>query len=131
MRTVLVTTFYETLDYCFRTVLADMLGQEVLGAVFGLLKLKGIPREDVPSRFDEVADVLMKALGTSSRVLIHKTVTEMYGQYSEPLKFSFWDSFRDQLQLLKDMVTNNHLVPRREIEEPKYDSLHLSKNALT
>ena len=117
MRTTLVDTFYDTLDYCFETVLGDMLGSGVREAVYLLLDRNGIPRMDISNRFDDTVEVLTKVLGTCSRVLVHRTVAEMYKQYSQRLEFSYQDSLRDRLALLKASVIANHLVPRRLNEE--------------
>ena len=117
MRTPLVTTFYETLDYCFDTVLRDMLGTEVRETVFGLLGKNGIPREDVSTRFDETVEVMVRVLGSCSRVVVLRTIAEMCKQYSQRMEFSYQDSLRDRLELLKNSVVANHLVPKRLHED--------------
>jgi len=46
MRSDVVTTFYETLDYCFEQALRDILGQSVQGSVYELLERNRIPGRD-------------------------------------------------------------------------------------
>ena len=124
MRTALVDTFYETLDYCFETVLGEMLGKAVQDSVYGLLERNGIQRREIATRFDDVVEVLTKSLGTCSRVVIHRTVTEMYRQYSQRLDFSYNDSLRERLMLLKESTVANHLVPKRTFESSSLDGLY-------
>jgi len=47
MRSDVVTTFYETLDYCFEQALRDILGQSVQGSVYELLERNRIHRRDL------------------------------------------------------------------------------------
>ncbi|HZD12554.1 MAG TPA: hypothetical protein VE177_03430 [Candidatus Binatus sp.] len=123
MRASSVTTFYETLDYCFDKVLCDILGKEVQTSVYQLLERNRISRKDVSNRFDDVVSVMTKFLGTSSRVVIQRTVVEMFKQYSQRVTFSYSDSLKDQLEVLKGSVTANHLAPKRLWENISFDSL--------
>lgn len=121
MRTSTVTTFYETLDFCFETVLGDMLGREVRDTVFGMIERNGIPRRDVSVRFDDAVAIMVKVLGNCSRVLVLRTIKEMCNQYFQRMEFSYQDSLRDQLMLLKESVLANHLVPRRMHDDGSLD----------
>ena len=127
MRTSTVTTFYETLDYCFETVLGDMLGREVRDTVFGMIERNGIPRREVSARFDDAVAIMVKVLGNCSRVLVLRTIKEMCRQYSQRMEFSYQDSLRDQLMLLKESVVANHLVPRRMLDIASLDEFALPR----
>lgn len=98
-----------------------MLGKAVRDSIYALLERNGIQRKDVASRFDDVVQVLMRSLGTCSRVVIYRTVAEMYKQYSQRMDFSYEDSLRDCLALLKESVVANHLVPGRLYESSTFD----------
>ena len=124
MRGSLVETFYETLHYCFDTVVGEMLGTVVRDSVYSLLERSGIQRREFGTRFDNVVEVLTKTLGTCSRVIVHRTVTEMYKQYSQRMDFNYEDSLRDHLMLLKEQAVTNHLMPRRRYETSSFDSLY-------
>ena len=124
MRASLVETFYETLDYCFDTVIEEMLGPVVKDSVYGLLQRNGIERRDFGTRFDSVVEVLTRTLGTCSRVVVHRTVTEMYKQYSQRMDFVYQDSLREHLTMLKEAVVSNHLMPRRRFDNSTFDSLY-------
>lgn len=63
----------------------------------------------------------MRVLGTCSRVVVHRTVSEMYKQYSQRLDFSYSDSLKDRLALLKETVLSNHLVPKKHYEGTAFD----------
>src|SRR5215831_16248248 len=104
MRSPMETVFQETLGFCFASTLKDTLGPAVCESVYGLLEKNGIRRDDVSSRFDDTVAVLGKALGASFRVLVHRTVLEMFHQFSQRVDFSYQDSLRDKLLILKETV---------------------------
>lgn len=109
------------MGYCFESVLHDMLGPMVRDSVYDLLAKDGIPRHEVSNRFDDTVQAMDRVLGKCSRVVIHKTVAEMYKQYSQRFVASYQDSLRDQLSLLKETVVANHLVPRKLTSESGVD----------
>ena len=123
MRSSLVEMFHETLGSCFASTLKDMLGLTVCESVYGLLERNGIPRGEISNRFDDTVTVLTKALGASSRVLVHRTVVEMFRQYSQRAEFSYQDSLRDRLIVLKEAVVANHLIPKSRHDGIDFDSV--------
>ena len=123
LRSSLVDIFYETLGYCFGKVLVETLGPTVQASVYDLLGRSGIKKEDISNRFDDVVQALTKTLGTSSRVIVHRTVVEMFKQYSQRLDFSYTDSLRERLALLKETVVANHVLPSRLRDESAFDSV--------
>ena len=123
MRSSLVDTFYESLGYCFGKVLLETLGPKVQAAVYDLLARSGIRKEEISNRFDDVVQALTSTLGTASRVVVHRTVVEMFKQYSQRLDFSYTDSLRDRLALLKEAVVANHVLPRRLHDDGTFDSV--------
>jgi len=118
-----VESFHETLGYCFGKVLLETLGPKVQAAVYDLIVRSGIRKDDIANRFDDVVQALTSTLGTSSRVVIHRTVVEMFKEYSQRLDFSYTDSLRERLALLKEAVVANHVLPRRLREEETFDSI--------
>jgi hypothetical protein len=123
LRSSLVDTFYESLGYCFGKVLLETLGPKVQAAVYDLLARSGIRKEEISNRFDDVVTALTRTLGTSSRVVVHRTVVEMFKEYSQRLDFSYTDSLRDRLALLKEAVVANHVLPRRVRDDGTFDSV--------
>jgi len=123
LRSSLVDSFYETLGYCFGKVLLETLGAKVQASVYDLLGRSGIRKEDISNRFDDVVQALTSALGTCSRVVIHRTAVEMFKEYSQRLDFSYTDSLRDRLALLKEAVVANHVLPHRLRDESAFDSV--------
>ncbi len=115
--------FHETLGLCFASTLKDMLGLAVCQSVYGLLERNGIPRGEISNRFDDTVTVLTKSLGTSSRVLVHRTVVEMFRQYSQGAEFSYQDSLRDRLIVLKEAVLANHLMPKSRHDGIDFNSV--------
>ena len=123
MRSPLTEIFYETLGYCFGKVLLETLGPTVQASIYNLLERSGIRKEDISNRFDDVVQALTSTLGTCSRVVVHRTAVEMFQEYSQRLDFSYTDSLRDRLALLKDAVVANHVLPRRLRDESAFDSV--------
>ena len=123
MQGSLVEAFHETLGRCFASSLRDMLGSAVCESIYGVLERNGIRRTEISNRFDDTVSVLGKALGSSSRVLVHRTVVEMFRQYSQRADFSYQDSLRERLTVLKETVLAQHLVPRVMHEGFDFDSV--------
>jgi len=123
LRSPLTEIFYETLGYCFGKVLLETLGPNVQASVYHILERGGIRKEDVSNRFDDVVGTLTGTLGSSSRVIVHRTVVEMFKEYSQRLDFSYTDSLRDRLALLKETVVANHVLPRRLHDDGTFDSV--------
>jgi len=55
--------------------------------------------------------------------MVHRTVVEMFKEYSQRLDFSYTDSLRDRLALLKETVVANHVLPHRLRDESAFDSV--------
>lgn len=108
----MVTFFHETVGYCFNSALEGM-GTTVRDVIYDHLGRQGIERGEISSRFDDVVKILTEAFGTSARIIIYKTMVELYGEYSIRPDFTYQDSLRDRYALLKDRVIVDHLVPRR------------------
>ncbi len=108
----MVTVFHETLTYCFDSALEGM-GSTVREVVYDFLEKKGITRPDISNRFDDVVKVLTETFGSHARIIIYKTLVELHKEYSMRTDFTYQDSLRDQLSLLKDRVVADHLYPKR------------------
>jgi hypothetical protein len=50
------------------------LGKGVRDEVYRILENKGIRREDLPSKFDRVIEVLQQVFGECSRVIVHRVL---------------------------------------------------------
>lgn len=119
MRTPLETAFHDTLNYCFRSVLETM-GSTVRDVVYDHLEKSGVSRSDISEKFDDVVRILSHSFGGSARVIIYKTIVELHQQYSMRANFTYQDSLRDHLSLLRERVGTDHLVPKRaHLEDPR------------
>jgi hypothetical protein len=112
VRTGLVTTFHETLNYCFSSVLETM-GSSVREVVLSRLERYGIPAGDISTRFDDVVRLLNESFGGSARIIVYKTIVDLHQQYSMRADFTYQDSLKDHLDLLRERVITDHLVPKR------------------
>jgi hypothetical protein len=112
MPTAIVETFQSTLNQCFATVVEDVLGRTVKMEIFLLLERNGIHSAEVATRFDDVLDVLTSAFGECARVLVFKTVAELYKVYSQRADFTFGESLRDQITMLRERVSTDLVKPR-------------------
>ena len=119
MRTPLETAFHDTLNYCFRSVLETM-GTTVRDVVYDHLEKRGVPRSEISEKFDDVVRILTEFFGGSARVIAYKTIIELHQQYSMRANFTYQDSLRDHLSLLRERVATDHLVPKRaQLEDPR------------
>jgi hypothetical protein len=89
------------------------MGTSVRDVVYDHLRRKGIPESEIPAQFDDVVKALNESFGGSARVIIYKTLVELYQQYSMKVDFTYQDSLRDHLSLLRERVVVDHILPRR------------------
>ncbi len=111
MRAPLETFFHDTVSYCFNTALEGM-GETVRDVIIAHLGHRGIPKAEISTRFDDVVKVLTDTFGTSARIIIFKTMIELYKEYSLTAEFTYQDSLRERFILLRDRVLADHLMPR-------------------
>jgi len=112
VRTTIAETFQSTMNQCFAIVIQDILGRTVKEEIFDLLEKNGIKPSEISSRFDDVIEVLTRLFGISAQVLVYKTVTELYKEYSLRTGFAFGESLRGQVDLLREKVVGDLLKPR-------------------
>jgi hypothetical protein len=112
VRTTIAETFQSTMNQCFAIVIQDILGRTVKEEIFDLLEKNGIKPSEISSRFDDVIEVLTRLFGISAQVLVYKTVTELYKEYSLRTGFAFGESLRGQVDLLRGKVVGDLLKPR-------------------
>ncbi|MBO0887514.1 hypothetical protein J2P12_00275 [Candidatus Bathyarchaeota archaeon] len=111
----MIETFHTTLNKCFLTVTENMLGSAVRSEVCRLLERNGVSLNEIALRFDEVVEILTRSFGQSARVLVYKTVTSLYDEYSLRAGFGFYDSLKDQIAMLKNKVVSDLLKPRHSL----------------
>lgn len=89
------------------------MGTSVRDVVISRLERQGIPASDVSSRFDDVVRLLNQEFGGSARIIIYKTIVDLHAQYSMRANFTYQDSLKDHLELLRERVVTDHLIPKR------------------
>ena len=112
MRSDIIETFQGTLLQCFSQTLENLFGRPVREQLMRILAEHKIPRSEIGARFDDVARVLTDVFGSSSRLLIFKTVVELYEEYSIRATFGFYDSLKDQILYLRERVLADIIKPR-------------------
>jgi len=112
LRADIIETFQATVVQCFSTTLENLFGRPVKEQMMRILAEHKIPRSEIGARFDDVAKVLTDVFGSSSRLLIYKTVVELYEEYSVRATFGFYDSLRDQILFLRERVLADIIKPR-------------------
>ena len=121
LRAALVATFHDTVSYCFRSTLETM-GSSVRDVVYDHLRRKGISESEIPAQFDDVVKALNESFGGSARVIVYKTLVELYQQYSMRVDFTYQDSLRDHLSMLRERVVVDHIIPKRaQREDPSLE----------
>jgi len=112
LRADIVETFQATIVQCFGQTLENLFGRPVREQLMRILAEHKISRAEIGARFDDVAKVLTDVFGSSSRLLIYKTVVELYEEYSVRATFGFYDSLRDQILYLRERVLADIIKPR-------------------
>ena len=112
MRSDIIETFQATIVQCFSQTLENLFGRPVKEQLMRILAEHKISRSEIGARFDDVARVLTDVFGSSSRLLIFKTVVELYEEYSVRATFGIYDSLRDQILYLRERVLADILKPR-------------------
>ena len=112
MRSDIIETFQGTIVDCFSRTLENLFGRPVKEQLMRILAEHKIPRSEVGARFDDVAMVLTDVFGSSSRLLVYKTVVDLYEEYSVRASFGFYDSLRDQILFLRERVLADIMKPR-------------------
>jgi hypothetical protein len=108
----MIETFQATLVQCFSQTVENLFGRPVRDQLMRILAEHKVPRSEIGARFDDVARVLSEVFGTSSRLLIFKTVVELYEEYSVRVTFGFYDSLKDQILYLREKVLADIIKPR-------------------
>lgn len=112
MRTLTAEAFHETVYYCFDKVLETM-GVSVREVVHGRLRCKGISEREISTRLDDVFQVLTDSFGGSARIIVYRTMVELYDQYQIRPDFTYQDMLRDRFLVLQNRVFADHLLPKR------------------
>src|SRR2546428_13665729 len=95
MRTNLMPGFQLAVDYWFDQVLQGM-GGPIRDWIYDFLSKKGISREDIPGRFEDVVKTLTERLGSSARVIAYRTRGELDNEFALPPNFEYDDSLPDR-----------------------------------
>jgi hypothetical protein len=112
LRADIIETFQGTIVQVFSQTLENLFGRPVREQMMRILAEHKISRSEIGARFDDVAKVLTDVFGSSSRLLIYKTVVELYEEYSVRATFGFYDSLRDQILYLRERVLADIIKPR-------------------
>ena len=112
MRSDIIETFQGTLVRCFSETIENLFGRPVKEQLMRILAEHKIPRAEIGARFDDVARVLGEVFGSSSRLLVFKTVVGLYEEYSVRASFGFYDSLKDQILYLREKVLADIIKPR-------------------
>lgn len=89
------------------------MGTSVRDVVLERLGAKGIPEADVSTRFDDAVQVLDESFGGAARVIVYKTMVELFQQYGMRIDFTYQDPLKDRMVLLRERVVMDHLIPKR------------------
>jgi hypothetical protein len=123
MRTPNITLIHETVSLCFDQVLTT-LGELTKRITYDYLARKGIGREDVSSRFEDVERLLVELYGQGGRSVMIGTLTKLCEEYSIPLNLGYSDSLSNRMAQLAENIQMQKLVPkhfRKEIDTRMFE----------
>jgi hypothetical protein len=111
MRTPNVTLIHETISLCFDQVLST-LGEITKRITYDYLARKGIAREDLSSRFEDVERLLVELYGQGGRSVMIGTLTKLCEEYSIPLNLGYSDSLSNRMTQLSENILMQKLLPK-------------------
>jgi hypothetical protein len=123
MRTPNITLIYETISRCFDQVLGSM-GEITKRMTYDFLARRGISREDVSSRFEEVERLLVSLYGQGGRSVIIGTLAKLCEEYSIPLNLAYSDSLSNRKTQLVENILMQKLTPkhfRKDLETTMFE----------
>lgn len=111
MRTPNLTIIHETVALCFDQVLST-LGEGTKRMIYGFLSRRGIAKEEVSTRFEDVEGLLVQLYGQGGRSVMIGTLAKLCEEYSIPLNLSYSDSLGNRMTQLTENILMQKLVPR-------------------
>jgi len=111
MRTPNLTLIHETVSQCFDQVLST-LGDRTKRIIYEFLSRRGIGKEEVSSRFEDVEGLLVELYGQGGRSVMIGTLAKLCEEYSIPLNLSYSDSLGNRMAQLTENILMQKLVPR-------------------
>ncbi len=123
MRTPNITLIHETVSLCFDEVLAT-LGERTKRIIYDFLARRGIDREDLSRRFDDVERVLVELYGQGGRSVMVGTLAKLCEEYSIPLNLTYSDSLANRMAQLTENILMQKLIPkhfRRDVDTRAFE----------
>jgi hypothetical protein len=111
MRSPNVELVHETVALCFDQVL-NSLGERTKQTIYTILAKRGIDKNSLSSRFQDVENVLVEFYGWGGRSLLIGTLSKLCEEYSIPLNLSYSDSLNNRMIQLTENIMMQKLVPR-------------------
>src|SRR5437660_12321847 len=111
MRTPNITLIHETVSICFDQVLTTM-GEITRRMTYVFLARKGVGREDLLSKFEDVENLLVSLYGQGGRSVIIGTLAKLCEEYSIPLNLAYSDSLSNRMAQLTETILMQKLVPQ-------------------
>ncbi|HYY92326.1 MAG TPA: hypothetical protein VE955_10090 [Candidatus Dormibacteraeota bacterium] len=88
------------------------LGEGTKRVIYGFLSRRGISKEDVSTRFEDVEGLLVQLYGQGGRSVMIGTLAKLCEEYSIPLNLSYSDSLGNRLTQLTESILMQKLVPK-------------------
>jgi hypothetical protein len=88
------------------------MGETTKRVTYDFLARRGIPTEDLLSRFGEVEALLVQLYGQGGRSVMIGTLAKLCEEYSIPLNLGYSDSLSNRMTQLAENILMQKLVPR-------------------
>ncbi len=111
MRTPNVTLIHDTVSLCFDQALSS-LGERTKRLIYDFLSRRGIAKEDVSSRFEDVENALVELYGQGGRSVMIGTLAKLCEEYSIPLNLGYSDSLGNRMAQLTANILMQKLIPK-------------------
>jgi len=88
------------------------MGEITRRMTYDFLARKGVGREDLLSKFEDVENLLVSLYGQGGRSVIIGTLAKLCEEYSIPLNLAYSDSLSNRMAQLIENILMQKLIPK-------------------
>ena len=100
------------------------MGERTKRIIYDFLDRRGIGKEDLSSRFEDVEGVLVELYGQGGRSVMIGTLAKLCEEYSIPLNLGYSDSLGNRMAQLTENILMQKLIPkhfRKDVETRTFE----------
>jgi hypothetical protein len=123
LRTPNITLVHETILFSFDQVL-NSLGETTKRIIYDALRRRGVGKDELASKFEEVERILVEMYGQGGRSVLIGTLARLCEEYSISLNLNYSDTLVNRLSQLTENILMQKLIPkhfRKEVDTRSFE----------